>query len=79
MKAINKISKTIKFSFKFISPVGSIPVKFVSNKQKKLIKIISPSNVKIVVVKISRADKKIIVTIAFIISIINSSEIESQK
>ena len=44
-----------------------------------MIKIISPSNVKIVAVKISRAGKKIIVTIVFIVSIISSSGVESQK
>ena len=63
MKTLNRILKTIKIPFKLMSQVGLIPVKFVYSKQKKLIKIISPSNVKIVAVKISRAGKKIIVTL----------------
>ena len=44
-----------------------------------MIKIISLSNVKIVAVKIYRAGKKIIVTIVFIVSIISSLGVESQK
>jgi len=79
MKAVNRIVKILKIPFKFIYQVGSSPIKFVYNKQKKLIKIISPSNVKIVAAKISRAGKKIIVTIVFIVSIISSSGVESQK
>ena len=79
MKAVKRIVKILKIPFKFIYQVGSSPIKFVYNKQKKLIKIISPSNVKIVVVKISRAGKKIIITIVFIVSIISSSGVESQK
>ena len=38
-----------------------------------------PSNVKIVSVKIYRAGKTIIVTIVYIVSIISSSGVESQK
>lgn len=79
MKAVNIIVKILKIPFKFFYKIGSSPIKFVYNKQKKLIKIISPSNVKIVAVKISRAGKKIIVTIVFIVSIISSSGVESQK
>ena len=79
MKAVNRIVKILKIPFKFIYKIGSSPIKFVYNKQKKLIKIISPSNVKIVAVKISRAGKEIIVTIVFIVSIISSSGVYSQK
>jgi len=79
MKAVNRIVKILKIPFKFIYQVGSSPIKFVYNKQKKLIKIIALSNVKIVAVKISRAGKKIIITIVFIVSIISSSGVESQK
>jgi hypothetical protein len=76
MKVINRI---VKIPFKFIYQIGSSPIKFVYNKQKKLIKIISPSNVKIVGVKISRAGKKIIVTIIFIVSIINGWRVLSEE
>lgn len=79
MKAVNRILKTIRIPLKFISKVGSSPIKFVFNKQKKLVKIISSSNVKIVAVKISRAGKKIIVTIVFLVSIICSLGVERQK
>ena len=79
MKTLNRILKTIKIPFKLMCQVGSIPVKFVYSKQKKLIKIISPSNVKIVAVKISRAGNKIIVTFALIVSIISRSGVENQK
>ena len=79
MKAVNRIVKILKIPFKFIYQVGASPRKFVYNKQKKLIKIISLSNVKIVAVKISRAGKKSIVTIVFIVSIISSSGVESKK
>ena len=43
MKAINRILKTIKIPFKFVYKIRSSPIKFVCNKQKELIKIISPS------------------------------------
>jgi hypothetical protein len=79
MKAIIIILKTIKIPLKFIYKIGSSPIKFFYNKKKEFIKIISPSNVKIVAVKISRAGKKIIVTIVFIVSIISSSGVKSQK
>jgi hypothetical protein len=77
MKAINRILKTIKILFKFIYKIRSSLILFVYNKPKKLIKIISPSNVKIVAIKIDRAGKKIIVTIVFIVSIISSSGVGS--
>ncbi len=79
MKSENKILKTIKVPLKLIHKVGSIPLKFVYSKQKKLIKIISPSNVKIIAVKIYRLGQKIIVTFAVIVSIISSSGIPNKK
>ena len=66
MKAVDWIFKTIKIPFKFI--IGSSPIK-----------LISPFNVKVVAVKISRNGKKIIVNIAFIVLIISSSGVENQK
>jgi len=54
-------------------------MKFIFNKQNKLVKTISLSNVKIITVKISRAGKKVIVTIVFLVLIICSSGVESQK
>ena len=44
-----------------------------------MIKIISPSNVTIVAVKISKVSKEIIFTIVFIVAIISSSGVENQK
>ena len=79
MKVFNKIGKILKIPFKFIYQVGSSPIKFVYKKQKKLIKIISPSNVKIVGIKIYKGGKRIIITTVFIVSIISSSGVESQK
>ena len=72
---MKKFNKIVKVPFKFIYQVGSSPVKFVYHKQKKLIKIISPFNIKIVAVIISRSGQKIIINIVFIVSIINGSRL----
>lgn len=77
MKA--RILKTITIPLKFISKVGSSSINLFLIKKKKLGKKILSSNVKIIAVKIFRAGKKIIVTIVFLVSIICSSGVESQK
>ena len=74
-----KIGKILKIPFKFLYQVGSCPIKFVYNRRKKLIKIISPSNVKIVGVKISKSGKRIIITSIFIVGITSSSKVETQS
>jgi hypothetical protein len=79
MKSVNKVLKLLKIPFRFIHRIGSSQLKFVYNKQKKLIEILSPSNIKIVAVKIYKAGKKFIVTIAFIVLITISSGIENQQ
>jgi hypothetical protein len=79
MKKMNRILKTIKIPLKFISKIGSTQSFFVRGKKKELVKIISFSNVKIVAVRIRKIGKKIIVTVVFLISIINSSGVENQK
>ena len=72
---MKRISRIIKVPFKFI---GS-PIKFIYNKRKKLVKLISPSNVKIISVKILTMGKRTIMTAVFIVTIITSSGMETQK
>ena len=79
MKALNRVIKTVKISFKFVYRIGSSPIKFVYHKQRKWVEVLSPSNVKVVSIKIYRTSKKIIITIVFILSTLNSSGVEIQK
>ena len=60
MKAINRILKTIKITFKFVYKIGSSPIKFIYNKQKELIKIISPSNLRLLQLKYIELVKKLL-------------------
>lgn len=76
---MKKIFQTIKAPFKFFFRIGVSPIKFIYNKRKKLIKIISPSNVKIISVKISTMGKRTIVTAVCIVTVIASSGMETQK
>ena len=72
MKRLHRFLKTLNIPFKFFSKVGTIPIKFVYNRKEKLIKIVSPPNIKIIGVKIYRSGKKIIVTLVIVILIITS-------
>ena len=76
---MKKIFRTVKAYFKSFFRIRVIPIKFIYDKRKKLIKIISPSNVKIISVKILTMGKRTIMTAVFIVTIITSSGMETQK
>ncbi|MBT8325569.1 MAG: hypothetical protein KJO96_09740, partial [Winogradskyella sp.] len=76
---MKKVFLTLKAPFKFFLQKPGNPIKFIYNKRNKLLKIISNSNAKIVAVKISTMVKRTIVIAIFIITIITSSGIETQK
>lgn len=71
--------RTVKAPLRFFLKKTRNPIKLIYNKRHKLLKIISNSNAKIVAVKISTMGKRTIVTAVFIVTIITSSGMETQK
>lgn len=68
---MKKVLKKVIFPFKYIYRKGGSSLEFVHNKQKKILEIVTSSNIN--VVKVVQMGKKIIVTIILVISICTNS------
>jgi hypothetical protein len=73
------VKKIIKIPINFIRKASSNSISFVYNKQKKLAKIISPSNIRIVTAKIYQKGRKFFLKIVFVITVVTSLVIEKEK